>query len=313
MKALALGVIQDLRARRLLPVAGLLLAALVAVPVLMLKPAESATPPVTGATVTPPPGAEGLPTPEQALQGGSKPLVSLAVLGKPSDLASFNPKDPFKPLQNLQAGLPDSTKDSGQAAAGEDAGSGAGGSGGTDTGSGAPTTGQPDSGNTAPTDPDAPGAQQKFTYTLDATLDGPKGKRRFRNMPRLRMLPSENAPLLVFLGVDAAGEKAVFLVDSTVTILEGEGGCTPARDTCATLSMEPGERQVFTDEEGQRYELQIDQINERSLASVAKASRVARKKAAAARKKLAKTAVGHNTARRFTPPVLAEILNGVQQ
>jgi len=98
-----------------------------------------------------------------------------------------------------------------------------------------------------------------------------------------------------------------------VTILEGEGHCSPARDTCATLSMEPGERQVFTDEEGQRYELQIDQINERSLASVAKASRVARKKAAAARKKVAKTAVGHNTARRFTPPVLAEIMTGVQQ
>ena len=39
MKALALGVIQDLRARRLLPVAVVLAAALVAVPVLMLKPA----------------------------------------------------------------------------------------------------------------------------------------------------------------------------------------------------------------------------------------------------------------------------------
>ena len=59
MKALALGVIQDLRARRLLPVAVVLAVALVAVPVLMLKPAESAPPPVAATPVTAPPAPTG--------------------------------------------------------------------------------------------------------------------------------------------------------------------------------------------------------------------------------------------------------------
>ena len=309
MKALALGVVQDLRNRRLLPVAVLLLAALVAVPVLMLKPAESAVPPAATSAVSPPAGTGGLPTPEQALQGNGKPLVSLAVLGKPSNLASFDSKDPFKPLQNLQAGLPDATGGAPTGAGEGAAGGGTGGGGGTGTGDpgSAPTPGAPGPGGTAPTDPSAPPTeQQKFTYTLDASFEGPNGLRRFRNMTRLRMLPSEEAPLLIFLGVDSAGEKAVFLVDSTVKMLEGEGSCSPDRDACAVLAMEPGERQVFVDEKGERYEIQIDQINERSLASVARAAR-------AARKKVARTSVGHNRARRFAPPVLSEILTGVQR
>ena len=308
MKALALGVIQDLRVRRLLPVAILLIAALVAVPTLMLKPAASAPPPVAADPVTPAAGADGLPTPEQALQGSAKPLVSLAVLDEPSNLASFESKDPFQPLEKIEDVLPGEGDDP---AAVADGGSvpggglpdGSGGGGGTIPDLPAPDGNAP----TAPTDPDGE-APQKFTYTVDATFDGPSGVRRLRNMPRLRMLPSENSPLLIFLGVDAPGQKAVFLVDSTVTMLEGEGTCSPSKSACATLSLEPGERQAFTDGAGERYTIQIDQIRERSLASIAKAARSARK-----RKKVASTAVGYSPRRRFTPPVLAEILTGVQE
>jgi hypothetical protein len=312
MKALMLGVIQDLRERRMLPVAILLAAALVGVPVFMLKPAEEAPAPVAVAPITAPAGAEGLPTPEQALKGSDKPLVTLAALEQPSNLASFKSKDPFKPLKKLSDGLPSTDGSALAAATDEGAQSGGGGTtdGGSTGGGTSPTAPEvPDTTPTQPTDPVSPEQQQKFTYTLDATLDGPNGLRRFRNMPRLRMLPSENDPLLVFLGVDAAGEKAVFLVDSTVTILEGEGTCSPSRNSCATLSMEPGERQAFSDGDGQRYTLQIDQIRERSLASLAKAARAARKR----KRLVAKTSVGYTPKRRFTPPVLAEILTGVQQ
>jgi len=312
MKATALGVFQDLRDRRLLPVAILLVAALIGVPAFLLKPAEDAPAPVAASPVTTAPGAEGLPTPEQALQAGDKPLVSLAVLDKPSNLASFESKDPFKPLEKLDDGLASAgAATAATASAGDDGKSGSGGASpdsGTGGGGGVPTTpGTPGGTPDTPTDPDP--SPQQFTYTLDATLDGPNGVRHFRNMPRLRMLPSESSPLLVFLGVDAATEKAVFLVDSTVTMGEGEGSCSPAKNACATLSMEPGERQAFTDGEGERYTIQIDQIGQRSLASVAKAARAARKR----RKLAAKTSVGYTPKRRFTPPVLAEILTGVQQ
>ncbi len=310
MKSMALGVIQDLRDRRLLPVAILLVAALIGVPAFMLKPASDAPAAVAEAPVTAAPGAEGLPTPEQALQAGDKPLVSLAVLDAPSDLASFDPKDPFKPLEKIEEGVPISDGTATAAAADEAKSGGGGGSADGGTGGGSTPTTPTTPGGPAPvtpTDPDTPA--QKFTYTLDATLDGPNGVRHFRNMPRLRMLPSENSPLLVFLGVDASGEKAVFLVDSTVTMLEGEGSCSPARNACATLSMEPGERQAFTNGDGERYTIQIDQIGQRSLASVAKAARAARKR----KKLIAKTSVGYTPKRRFAPPVLAEILTGVHQ
>jgi hypothetical protein len=312
MKALVLGVIQDLRERRLLPVAILLAAALIGVPAFMLKPAAEAPAPVAVAPVTAPPGADGLPTPEQALQGSAKPLVTLAVLDEPSNLASFESKDPFKPLQKLENGLPTADGTAVAAAADQTAKSGGGATtdgGSTGGGGTAPTVPDlPGSTPVTPTDPQAP-EEKKFTYTLDATLDGPNGLRHYRNMPRLRMLPSENSPLLVFLGVDAAGEKAVFLVDSTVTILDGEGTCSPARNACATLSLEPGERQTFTDGDGEKYTIQIDQIRERSLASLAKAARAASKR----KRLVAKTSVGYTPKRRFTPPVLAEILTGVQQ
>jgi hypothetical protein len=312
MKAMAMGVIQDLRDRRLLPVAIVLVAALIGVPAFMLKPAADAPAPVAAEPVTSAPGAEGLPTPEQALQAGDKPLVSLAVLDKPSNLASFESKNPFQPLEKLDDGLAAAGDATAAAAATDDAKTGGGEGAPPDTGSGgggsSPSIpGAPGGTPVTPTDPQAP-SQQKFTYTLDATFDGPNGVRRFRNMPRLRMLPSESSPLLVFLGVDAAGEKAVFLVDSTVTIHEGEGNCSPAKSSCATLSLEPGERQAFSDSEGERYTIQIDQIRERSLASVAKAARVARK-----RRKVAMTSVGYSPKRRFAPPVLAELLTGVQQ
>ncbi len=310
MKPLVLGVIQDLRERRLLPVAVLLAAALIVVPVLMLKPAEQAVAPAA-TPATPAAANNGLPSPEAALAAGDRPLVTLAVLDKPSDLRSFDSKNPFKPLQAIDGGgLPDSVK-SGSGATVASTGGGGGDTGGSGGGGGGDTGGSPPSGQPVPSpESGQPAEPKKFTYTVDLTFEGPKGVRRYRNLPRLRMLPSDSNPLLVFLGIDAAGEKAVFLVDSTVKMLDGEGSCSPNKAGCATLSMEPGERQAFTDDGGERYEIQIDQIRELSLASVARAA--ARK---AARedddRPAAKAAVG--SARRFVPPVLAELFTEAVQ
>ena len=49
---------------------------------------------------------------------------------------------------------------------------------------------------------------------MDATLSGPFRTVRYRSLGKLAMLPSEAAPVLIFLGVDSCGQKAVFLVDS---------------------------------------------------------------------------------------------------
>ena len=76
------------------------------------------------------------------------------------------------------------------------------------------------------------------------------------------MLPTEAPPVLIFLGVDSSGQKAVWLVDSSLTVTGGEGTCSPSVDSCATVALEPGELQRFSNGQGGSYELQIDQIRE---------------------------------------------------
>jgi len=92
-----LGVIADLRSQRLLPIAIVLVAALVAVPVLLHKGPEPAPPAAPAPVVATTP--DGLPSPDAAL--GSDPLVTMASLEGSSDLDSFDARDPFKPLKSL--------------------------------------------------------------------------------------------------------------------------------------------------------------------------------------------------------------------
>ena len=82
MTPLVLGLWDDLREKRLWPVALALVVALVAVPVLLRKPAEETPPAVAGATASTT-TAGGLPGPEAVLAGDGKPLVTLAVLDRP--------------------------------------------------------------------------------------------------------------------------------------------------------------------------------------------------------------------------------------
>jgi len=316
MISLARGVVEDLRRRRLLPVALALVAGLVAAPVLLLEesepvPSSSATPaaPVAGADPAAPPGLE------QVQQAGQKPLVSLAVLSRSSsDLESFKSKNPFKPLERIgvvgdAGGSGSGVADIGGGASGgsQDGGtaSGGGADGGTSLGGGAPggsggdLSPTPDPSPPSSTKPDEP--PRKLTYAVDLTYAGPEGERRYRKVTKLRMLPTESAPLLIFLGVDASGDKAVFLLDTTLHAVGSEGSCSPSRDQCATISLEPGDLGAFVDDQGKRYEILIEQIRATSVLSAARA----------ARRKRARASEGER--RRFMPPVITDLLSGGQR
>lgn len=313
MKALALGTLADLRRRRLLPIAVLLLAVVIALPVVALKPSEEpapATPPATASVANQ--TVDGLPSPQQALDGNDKPLVSLAVLNEASDLDEFGSKNPFKPMDDL-------AKSNGDAPTSVAPGTGTGATATADTGSGGtsdstggggstpkatpdtPTTTTPKS--DAPKTDEKPKAEKKLTYALDLTFTTPKGKRSYRNVSRLRMLPSQANPLFIYLGPDATAAKAVFLVDSSLTIAGGEGVCSPSNKSCATVALEPGEIANFTDGQGGVYELQVDQLREVTTASVSKAARAAR-----LRRGNAQASVGNT--RRFVPPIITDLFVG---
>jgi len=271
----------DLREKRLWPVAVLLLVGLVAVPLVVAKPAPEPQP------QGPDPVAqdEGLP------EAGVRLLT--ADSGRGSALDLFDPKDPFRPPESILAA--DQPADAGANAGGgssgggsaPDSGGGSGSTGGTDTGGSGGGGGEP-----------APPVTrtQHFTYVLDVTFRSSTGSgtrtRRIKGMRRLDMLPSESNPLLIFMGVGAGGSNAVFLIDSTLEGA-GEGRCKPSASDCSFLYMGAGSEHEFNNDEGDSYVLRIDQIRRVKVrAASAKKSGKGSRKAAGSR--------------RFTPPALVD-------
>src|SRR4051794_2016670 len=113
----------DLREKRLWPVAVGLLAAIVAVPVILFKPASDAAPP---AATTPKTGAANT-LPVVAVESG--PTVG-------SKLEAFDEKNPFKPMRDLAKDPASDTSDGGGSGDATPGGSGSAGGAGGGSGSG---------------------------------------------------------------------------------------------------------------------------------------------------------------------------------
>jgi hypothetical protein len=139
----------------------------------------------------------------------------------------------------------------------------------------------------------------RYTYVVDVSFGRNGRERRYRGLGRLDMLPSQNSPLLISLGVDARASNAVFLVDSTLTAA-GEGRCPPSGPGCAVLYLGAGSEEYFTDEDGNSYTLRIDQIRRVKLESAASASRSHGRRA-----RPSKAAANR---RRFVPPILIDLV-----
>ena len=272
------------------PLAGrrVLLLALVAVPVVLSKPAEQASAPAPTQTAR-----------KTAKYADIKALASVkldeSAVDESSPLDTFDPANPFKPPADvvkrskddgtdeltiedgpvdLTAMLPD------------------GGSVDLTTGGG--------TGNTTPTTP--PGTTKpkttEYQWVIDASFQANGKNRRIKAMERLDMLPSENEPLLLFLGVSNGGNSAVFLVDSTLTAA-GEGSCKPSPDECAFVYLGAGSEHAFTNEAGDSYNLRINEIRKVKV-STAKSKSSATKRA--------KASVGP-ARHRFVPTLISDLVS----
>jgi hypothetical protein len=303
MKTFALDVWQDLRAKRLWPVAVVLALALVAVPVVLSKPSEQPAPAPVEPTV------RTAPDPDELKALASVQLDEAAERGSSLDI--FDPSNPFRPPAKIAkrsandgasatvAGAP-STGGVGSPTGGGDTGSSGGGTGsigGGDTGStGGGDTGSTGGGDTGSGTP----TTTQYRYVVDLTFQSNNRTRRVRGMERLEMLPSEESPLLLFLGVSPNAGNAVFLVDSTLDAA-GEGRCKPRASECAFLYLGAGSEHEFTNDEGDSYTLRIDEIRKVPVGRAAAASR---------RGKRASASVGAPTqARRFASPLLADLVS----
>ncbi|HXD56799.1 MAG TPA: hypothetical protein VN606_02725 [Thermoleophilaceae bacterium] len=205
----------DLRRKHLLPVALLLVGALIAVPVFMKKSSHPAQPaPATGSAAS-------------SSTADTKPLVVAASDSSASKLQAFSSKDPFKPhLPATKAASAGTTGASG-ATGGSGSGSGSGSGGDTSGGGGAGGTGGGSNGGT--TTPKGP-----FAYVVSVKFGERDHTKTYHQVEKLDVLPNANHPLLVFMGVNTAGDTAVFLTDTSLKA-SGEGDCKPSADVCSFL------------------------------------------------------------------------------
>jgi hypothetical protein len=240
LNATVRNVFQDLVERRLWPIALVLVLALVAIPVLLSRPAASEP----GAAAVTPPATPAVGS------GGSlsafQPVVNTEG-SKSSEirkrLAGFNSKDPFK-----VQGLPKPGSATGQLTAPGATGEVSGATGtDTVTGTAAPgTSGTAGSGESTSGSGDSTGSGAPtltyFTYTVDLRF-GKADNLDKKNVEQFRALPSSEDPVVVFMGVKTDGKTAVFLV-SSASGTTGEGNCEPD-DTCTFLYMKEDQQQTF--------------------------------------------------------------------
>lgn len=215
--------VYDLRNRGLLPPAVLLVIAIVAAPLIISRSgsgSESAAPSQLAAQSQ---SAGELAPENQAAVLAYNPGVR-DYRKRLSELAS---KDPFK--QQFAAPPAAAAAASGDATGVTGGGGTTGTTGTTGTGSG---TGS------------ATHTINYFYYETDVAVGEAGGELRRRNkVPVFSFLPSEEIPVLLFLGNVKQGKSAaaVFSVAKNVIAVEGGGDCFPSQDDCQLLVLKPGE------------------------------------------------------------------------
>jgi hypothetical protein len=243
---LARGAWDDLRQKRMWPVALALVVGMVAVPVLLLRsPASTPAPtPLAATGVTP----SGIPAVSASTAPGH---VNLSDKGR----------DPFtqpggSPGSGGSGTVVVGSTSGTTATAGSAGGKGAAGAAGSATSTGAATgSGSTTSGGTAvsgpvpaggapppPLPPNKPAPAptglsplQSYGVSLSMT-NASGGVDRIDQLARLALLPDANQPLLMELGVLQGGNRVAFAVPPG-TVLHGPGTCVPGPIDCEILTL----------------------------------------------------------------------------
>jgi hypothetical protein len=212
--------------RRLWPVAVLLLAGLVAVPVLLAREPEPVIPqePVTAAPAEKPAKAD------EAL---AEPVVEKASVSSRRRRVLGIRKDPFTPAvlkkkHKAKAATKKKTTETKQ----------------DETTPSVPSTPAPTT--PAPTTPVAPAPPKKVYEkgSLIVRFGAADGGLKRSNLKKLAALSAEEVPLLIYTGLTDHGKKAVFLVDDSLDP-SGDGDCSPHPSNCEKVELAKGETEFF--------------------------------------------------------------------
>lgn len=241
----------DLKDRHLLPVAVILLVALVAVPIAISGNSSSEE---SGSTGTPEAGASQL--------GGAKTtgaLVAEAAPGLREYKRRLDQGDPRDPFYNETA---ESSSEPGETGAGSES------TGGSST---------PSESFSFPESESSPSesgggettTESRLTYysmAIDVRITGGSGEQKKttvrRNLPELTKLPSRETPAIVYMGSTKDAKKAVMTVSSDVQAIYGDAKCALGSETCQLLVMEVGLPVTFVyGGSGRTYKIELLKVH----------------------------------------------------
>jgi hypothetical protein len=247
---------QDLREKRLWPVAAGLLAAAIAIPVVMLKPASEGAPaPVVAA---PAPKFDTLP----AITVDNSPTHG-------SNLKTFRQRDPFKPLSDLKkADSTGATPNSGSAGGPTTTTASAPSTGGTSSPS--TTFSSPSTSSTPPSTSSTPPSSgtttplKWFRYTADISFGAPDAPKTMKGVTDFTLLPDDKTAAVVFMGVSNDAKSALFFLADPGFTPSGEGECNDPKD-CRFIKLALGPKkneETFTSLDGSVvYKVKLLKLN----------------------------------------------------
>lgn len=239
----------DLVEKRLWPIALLLLAGLIAVPVVLARGGGE------GEGGSDAPNAVAIASSSRA-NGPEIVTLDIAPRARRHDGRG---RDPFVQPKG-------STPQKAQALESSTTGDSSGGGAAADKG-GAPA-GPP---KPAPSKPKPSGP----TYTADLRFGQADSMRTLRDVARLTPLPSADSPFFVFLGVKSGGKTLVFMVSSDAKAT-GDGKCRPSKNDCETIELQAGDTEFFdlaTVDGVEQYQMDVISITKVSAKSSSKKSK----------------------------------------
>ena len=257
----ARNLLSDLVARRLWPIAGVLVVALVAIPLVLSSSVPEAVEAPPASTPAAPPAAVTV-IEEQDPRGGKAP-IGLDPFRRPAE------KQPESAPAPASGAVTDPTAGSaagGPTAFGAGAPAGSGGGVALPTGledidvvpvDSAPATddttpaeASPEQGTStpaeAPATPAEPADENLTSYHVDVRFGAPGATTARQDLERLAALPSAENPQVQYLGVAADGTTALFLPgNGNGAAVSGDGRCTPTPAECRRLELAAGQKAVL--------------------------------------------------------------------
>jgi hypothetical protein len=290
----------DLRDRRLLPIVGLLVVAIAAVPVLLKSKVEPPPPiaaqtsavgetevPTLPAVLAADPGLRdyrdrlgGLRSKDPFAQKGGSAAGTVAAVAASAALAEIAGSEAAVDAAASAAGA--------STASAVDTASGSGKTSTSDTAESPDSTSGSGDGNAGGGDSGSGGGSQTTTeqvaFRVDVEVGHPGDTDRRKNVKLLTVLPSQSNPVAMFLGASEDGRSAVFLISEDVGNTHGDGSCLPSAAECEFLTLKPGQQRRFAyGPEGEEFVLKLVSIG---LAPVKKSSKAAPEKDEASREAL---------------------------